>query len=289
MNLIEQYWAGVQRRLQAEVEGFNRLIAHQGEKGRENELSLARLLTSLVPSRYGVGSGLIFDQHGTESSQTDIVLFDAVDEPALLAQTNQVLFPVENVRGAVEVKTSIGKPEIEDIGEKVASVRALKPAVGALPLYAALGYGAKAEASTLAGHIRALKTDDADNRPDLFLALDLAMIGVSGKIATQLGWTLDGGADYLIGVAPLHKEPGNERKVGEFYEAPDDYGRTAVVAGSMFSVHHAGDGDYYLAESSRALLLFSEALVTALALADGRPAPGVHHYITPGMRDVITL
>lgn len=289
MDLIEQYWSGVQRRLQAEVEGFNRLIAHQGEKGRENELSLARLLASLVPSRYGVGSGLIFDQHGTESSQTDIVLFDAVDEPAILAQTTQVLFPVENVRGAIEVKTSAGKAEVLDIGAKVASVRALSPAVGELPLYAAVGYGATLEASTLADHLRSLKGDVHDNRPDLFLILDLAMIGVSGEIATKLGWDVEAGADYLVGVAPVHAGTGSGRTVGVFSEPPDDYGKTALVDGSMYSVHAAGDGGYYLAEASRALLLFSEALVTALALADGRSAPGIHHYITQPMRDLILL
>jgi len=41
MNLVGQYWRGVQGRLQAEVDGFNSLIWHQGELGRENEPSLA--------------------------------------------------------------------------------------------------------------------------------------------------------------------------------------------------------------------------------------------------------
>lgn len=289
MDLIEQYWSGVQRRLQAEVDGFNRLISHQGEKGRENELSLARLLASLAPSRYGVGSGLIFDSHGTESSQTDIILFDAVDEPAILAQTNQVLFPVENVRGAIEVKTSAGKAEVEDIGTKVASVRALAPAVGNLPLYAAVGYAGTLEAATLAGHLRALKSAEGDKRPDLFLVLDLAMLGISGDLARALGWELDEGEDYLIGVAPLHAEQSGGRVVGDFRSAPDGYGKSAMVNGSMFSVHNAEGHGYYLAESSRALLLFSEALLTALALADARPAPGVHHYITAVMRDLVLL
>lgn len=289
VDLIEQYWSGVQRRLQAEVDGFNRLISHQGEKGRENELSLARLLASLVPARYGVGSGLIFDSQGAESSQSDIVLFNAIDEPAILAQTNQVLFPVENVRGVIEVKTSAGKTEVEDIGVKVASVRSLNPAIGDLPLYAAVGYNATVSAATLAGHLRALKTPDGDRRPDLFLVLDLAMLGVSGDLARGLGWDLADDVDYLIGVAPLHTNPGRDRVSGEFLEPPDLYSKTTVVNGSTYSVHTAkGHGDY-VAESSRALLLFSEALLTALAQADGRPAPGIHHYITPMMRDLLPL
>lgn len=290
MNLIEQYWSGVQRRLQAEVDGFNRLISHQGEKGRENELSLARLLASLAPSRYGVGSGLIFDSHGMVSSQTDIILFESVDEPAILAQTNQVLFPVENVRGAIEVKTSAGQTDMKDIGAKVASVRALKPAIGELPLYAAVGYSGTLEPATLATHLRALKTAEGDGRPDLFLVLDLGLLGVSGDLARSLGWDLDKEVDYLIGVAPLHAtEQGCGRTIGKFQPPPEGYDKTALVNGSPLSIHNAQGHGYYLAESSRALLLFSEALITALALADSRPAPGVHHYITPVMRDLVLL
>src|SRR5437879_9254003 len=100
MSIVEQYWTGVLRRLQAEVENFNRLIEHQGEKGRENESSLARILERLVPTRYGIGSGLLFDAGGKQSRQMDIVVHEQGDEPALLAQTNQVLFPVANVRAA---------------------------------------------------------------------------------------------------------------------------------------------------------------------------------------------
>src|SRR5690606_22020378 len=96
-------------RLQAEVEGFNNIIEHQGEKGRENELSLSRMIERLAPTRYGVGTGLAFDSGGTQSRQTDVVIYDAIDEPAIFAQTNQVLFPIENVRAFVEVKTTMNK------------------------------------------------------------------------------------------------------------------------------------------------------------------------------------
>jgi hypothetical protein len=289
MHLVEQYWSGVQRRLQAEVDGFNSLISHQGEKGRENELSLARVLGSLIPSRYGVGSGLIFDSKGHESSQTDIVLFDAVDEPAILAQTNQVLYPVENVCGAIEVKTSVGKSEIEDIGEKVASVRALTSMTGPSPLCAAVGYRATQLIQTLASNLRSLKTADHDDRPDLFLVLDPGMVGMSSSIAQTLGWFVPDDQDYLLGVTPLQRRNDVSALVGDYEAAPDDDATSTIHRGNLYKIHSApGHGDY-LAESARALLLFSEALLTTLAIANGRPAPGFHHYIRREMRDLLLV
>ncbi|PLV48013.1 hypothetical protein X011_17725 [Mycobacterium tuberculosis variant microti OV254] len=287
VQLISQYWNGVLRRLQAEVEGFNSLISHQGEKGRENELSLARVLSNLIPGRYGVGSGLIFDTEGNESSQTDIVLFDAIDEPAILAQTNQILFPIENVRGAIEVKTSVGKDEIEDIGEKVASVRALVSRVGPAPLYTAVGYRVTQSIATIVKHLKSLKTDDGDNRPDIFLVLDPGIIGIRASIASKLGWEV-AESDYLIGVAPLQRRDGGVPLVGEYEPAPAGDAPTVVHGGNLFSIHSASDIEF-LADSARALLLFSEALVTTLATTDGHRPPGFHYYITPEMRDLLIV
>lgn len=285
MHLVENYWGGVQLRLQAEVEGFNSLISHQGEKGRENELSFARLLGSLVPSRYGVGAGLIFDRAGEESSQTDIILYDAIDEPAVLAQTNQVLFPVENVRGAIEVKTKVGKDEIEDIGDKVASVRRLAQHPDwEAPLTMAVGYKARQHPKTLVGHVRALPPQ---SRPDLFLILDPAIIGISPAVASGLPGLEDD--RYLIGVVPVQKrDDSGAGRIGEYESPRQSDSKREECRGVNYGVHETDSGPY-LAESARALLLFAEALTTSLALRDGRRRPGFHHYVTPAMRDVLLV
>jgi hypothetical protein len=288
VKLVSQYWRGVLRRLQAEVEDFNSLISHQGEKGRENELSLARMLGNLIPARYGIGSGLIFDTEGNESSQTDIVLFDAVDEPAVLAQTNQVLFPIENVRGAIEVKTAINGSEIEDIGEKVESVRTLNPKIDLAPVYTAVGYRATQTLETIAAHLRKLKTETSDNRPDLFLVLDPALIGMSARIARNLGWHIPESQEYLLGVTPLQEQSNGLVIIGKYEPVPDGAGTAVIHGGNLFTVHSVSGCDY-LADSARALLLFSEALLTTLATDNGRPSPGFHYYITAEMRDLLML
>lgn len=288
MKLVSQYWRGVLRRLQAEVEDFNKLINHRGEMGRENELSIARMLENLVPARYGVGSGLLFDSDGNDSLQTDIVLFDAVDEPAILAQTNQVLFPVENVRGAIEVKTNISGAELSDIGKKVKSVKALNPAIGNTPICAAVGYQATALLDTVMSHFKKLKTDTEDNRPDLFLVVDPAVIGMSARIARNLGWDVPESIDYLLGVTPLQVHQDGEATIGSYEPVPQGVSAGVLRDGNRFAVHSVSSKEY-LAESARALLLFSEALITTLATENRRSAPGFHYYITPAMRDLLLI
>lgn len=55
----------------------------------------------------------------------DILLFDQSDEPTVMAQTTQLLFPVEQVRAAVEVKSRLTAEEIRDCGAKRASLGSL--------------------------------------------------------------------------------------------------------------------------------------------------------------------
>jgi hypothetical protein len=288
MNLVSQYWRGVLRRLQAELEDFNRIIGHMGEMGRENEQSLARILENLVPARYGIGSGLIFDADGNDSKQTDIVIFNAVDEPAVMAQTNQVLFPIENVLAAIEIKTTVDGEEVTDIGEKVASLRALSPRTGKHPLYAAVAYKSSQHLETIAKHINNLKTEETDLRPDIFLVVEPAMIGLSAHIATELGWTLPDSADYLVGVAALQQQQENGKPQIGLYATADSPGATIMHEGNSLKAYSAGSTSY-VAESSRALLLFCEALLTTLATIDGRDKPGFHHYISEEMRDLLPI
>jgi hypothetical protein len=49
VSILARYWEGVLQRLEAEVYVFAQLVAHEGERGRENEVVIAR--TSMRSSR----------------------------------------------------------------------------------------------------------------------------------------------------------------------------------------------------------------------------------------------
>jgi hypothetical protein len=279
MAILEEYWSGVLRRLQAEVDTFNRLIDHQGEKGRENELSLARVLERLVPSKYGIGSGLLVDSQGNYSKQMDIVVYDHSEEPALMAQTNQVLFPVENVRLCIEVKTTADKEEIEDAVEKMTSIRDLK-SHSTHPSFAFVGYQASQLAKTIAGH---LKAGEQGSRLDFACVLQLGMFASKAKFAPGVAESEE---EHVVGVTLMHNRAKNARIAGSFMKPSDDDLTDVVYEGHQYPIVNVL-GEDFVCEPSRALLLFCESMLNALAPEDRRSV--LSHYLTDIGRELKRL
>jgi hypothetical protein len=281
MAIIDEYWSGVLQRLQAEVSVFNRLIAHQGERGRENEQALSRVLEGLVPRRLGIGTGMLFDISENYSKQTDIVLFDQVDAPTILAQTTQLLHPVEQVLICIEVKTTLDKEEIQDAAEKKESIRILvqddRPG---LPLFFLFAYSADTSPATLCRNLNAL-TDE--KRPDLTCVLDPGFLDVRSRL---LDPTLNDD-HYKCGVTLLHAlDNVGLRKQGKYVSAsPENRRSYEQRAGGLYPVvDHSGDR--MLSDPSRALLLFCEILIRSAALQSGQPLPVLSRYLRAPYRDL---
>lgn len=281
MSILEEYWSGVLRRLQAEVDSFNRLINHQGEKGRENELSLSRVLERLVPAKYGIGSGLLIDSRGNYSKQMDIIVYDRSDEPTLMAQTNQVLFPVENVRLCIEVKTTASKEEIEDAIKKKESISNLSSHSGH-PVFAFVGHKASQTSNTLAGHFRSA---DPRNRMDFACILQLGLFASKREFAPGI---VPGEDDnYIVGFTPLHKRMRGERISNEFMNPPGDPTATDLIfEGHSYPIVEV-NSDYHVCEPSRALLLFCESMLNSLAGPGSRSV--LSHYFTDKGREMIMV
>ncbi|MFF8478750.1 DUF6602 domain-containing protein [Streptomyces sp. NPDC015414] len=288
MSVVEEYWSGVLRRLQAEVDIFNKLIKHWGERGRENELSLARLLENLVPRRYGVGSGMVIDSEDRYSQQTDIVIFNQADEPAFLAQSNQVLFPLENVRACIEVKTTVNKEEIKESGAKRESLSKLVPKQGTHPLFHFVGYAPGQHAETLAGHVRDL---EENQRPDLFCIVDNGMIGGRRELLHPILRDAVGtDNDYIVAMTYLHdRNASGEREIGQYYKPPTDFTEARVLyQGGSYPIVKVGK-EWTVAEPSRALLIFCACLVHTLAVHEGRNPPASSHYLSGATLDISTI
>lgn len=204
MTLLEEYWNGVLRRLQAEVDGFNRIIGHQGERGRENELALARILQPLIPARYAVGTGIIIDASDNASKQCDVVLYEQADQARMLAQTNQLLHPVETVRVVIEIKTTLDKAEIDDAAGKKRSVDALQLIVSepprSSPLFVLFAYAADTSAGTVAKNILALPVGD---RPDLVCVITPGIVGGHTDLLAALSQGVQLG--LLVRTSQLHR------------------------------------------------------------------------------------
>jgi hypothetical protein len=280
--IVEEYWDGVVRRLQAEVDIFNRLIGHAGEQGRENELSLARLLENLVPRRLGIGSGIVIDSTGQRSQQTDIVIYDLADQPTVMAQTNQVIFPVEVVYAVVEVKTVLRAADLVDFASKKRSMDKLTSQFSTGPESLLLSYEAWAKPITVAEHIYDM---DSSTRPD-----GLCVINPGILAGTPAG--LSDGTGFRVGLAPLHERDGEgSRIIGNWRSMKSlPKGGVSIFEGTSYPVTRGpGRGWWLVGEPGRALLLFCEALLRSLALRKGLPKPAWSAYLGDTARDLLVL
>ena len=106
----------------------SKLFQHCGERGQFREHVIGQFLRPMLPECYGIGSGQVFSEDGTESREIDIVLYDRVFSGVLFRDAPSSLFPCESVYGSIEVKSNLTTAELESSIENVRSVKRLKRA-----------------------------------------------------------------------------------------------------------------------------------------------------------------
>ncbi|MEU2998615.1 DUF6602 domain-containing protein [Streptomyces sp. NPDC006995] len=285
-KVVEEYWSGVARRLQEEVDTFNKLIGHAGEQGRENELSLVRLIENLLPSTVGVGSGMVIDSHGKYSKQMDILIYDVSSQPSVMAQTNQVIFPVECVLLAIEVKTTLTEDEIKDCVGKKKSLTALRPENGnEPPRLAVMAYHAEGMAPTVTKNI--LAHCEAD-RPELICVVEPGMIAGSKRLLYR-----NDSLGYSVGVVGLHELDSVGKRISGEFKKPLDSERGARVlrAGSSYPIARLGmrKEDRVIGEPGRALLLFCAAIMDMLADVSSLRDSVINYYLQDPARELVEV
>ena len=119
---------GLHQRLAAEVARVRTTLSHPGEKGRGIEDHIRDALSEVLPLKVGVSHGFVVDSAGRQSKQMDIILYDRIGAPRILAspddQGHQV-FPVESTYACGEVKSRLSAPELKDTFDKCTSYKRL--------------------------------------------------------------------------------------------------------------------------------------------------------------------
>lgn len=77
------------------------------EKGAFREFFVASLLRPLIPSHFGVGSGVVVSAYGQQSRQTDLIIYDHRGVPPILLAGERGIFPIDSVLAVVEVKSTL--------------------------------------------------------------------------------------------------------------------------------------------------------------------------------------
>ena len=100
-------------------------LDHRGLLGRAREIFVAELLTPLLYPTMGACTGVIVDSEGTQSRQTDVIVFDRRIVPPLLLEASEGMIPAESALFAIEVKSSLNRREIRDAVEKGCALKDL--------------------------------------------------------------------------------------------------------------------------------------------------------------------
>ena len=197
----------------------------------------------MVPGRFGTGSGLLIDTQFNQSPQTDIVIFEHAMEPALFAQTTQLLHPIESVYACIEVKTSLQAQDLVDFAERTEKLRSLEGARthadgSTAPINCLFAYTAWALPTTVKKHVFQL---DPSVRPDVMIIVDQGLVGGAPD---QTGW--DG---YDLRLA-LVLDPSDSATPTPLHATNDDL---VDHLGGAYLRYRAKKDDYYYIDSARAL------------------------------------
>ena len=120
------------------VSGVGRELVRKFETARQGttpnavarpmEESARKQLRQVLPRSIGVGSGYVVDTKGNTSRQMDIVLYERNLCPVFCIndEPEASYYPCEGVIAVGEIKSVIGKKELVDSFEKIASVKSLE-------------------------------------------------------------------------------------------------------------------------------------------------------------------
>ncbi len=96
--------------------------------GDAMEYPVVEQLGQILPNGIGIGSGCVIDTKGATSRQMDVVLYERDICPVFCVNNSPetTYYPCEGVIAVGEVKSRIGKTQLEDAFEKMRSVKSLK-------------------------------------------------------------------------------------------------------------------------------------------------------------------
>jgi hypothetical protein len=97
--------------LAARLDAVRASISHAGEKGRDLERHVHKMLREILPPEYGLTTGFVASRFEdgviSLSPQLDIIIYDAIRHSPLIHLESCDVLPIESIYGYVEVKASL--------------------------------------------------------------------------------------------------------------------------------------------------------------------------------------
>ena len=110
-TLIQAYSTSIVRGLIERTKSLSNLN-HKLLKGELRELFVSNILDSFLTNQFGIGSGIIVNQKGEQSNQTDIIIYDNRVLPPFIKEQHLGVYPAECVLATIEIKSYLRKNEL---------------------------------------------------------------------------------------------------------------------------------------------------------------------------------
>lgn len=273
-KFLNRYFQSIYDKLEADALLFNRELPHEGLKGSENEQALADVLRNFLPARYGVEvNGLVIDRNGAVSRQCDIIIYDDISFPKYFRK----VFPIEIVFAVIEVKTELSKQQVDSALANESSLRALeyqpllsnswvtqtkeKKLSHAPPIHCIFGYrSSTVDFGTFISWFKEFPTQNRSN--DIF--------SYNTPFNHFIACSLDKGLIFCRGDGhrPHWLAIGDEERRERYFRA-------------------TGDGEQFLVDPAKALLLFLDVLWTMLKQSPRHPGFEIGSYMDDDLGAVI--
>lgn len=122
--MIHKYFQHISKLIAAESKMLQIFYKrHRGKLGEGREILLQRFLSNYLPKRFGVGSGFALFSETDISTEQDIIIYDALNNPVFFSEFHSAIFPSSAIQALIEVKSSLDKPELKKTIQKTSLVK----------------------------------------------------------------------------------------------------------------------------------------------------------------------
>lgn len=118
---IQQHTSALIKGLIAETESL-RNLDQKSLKGQLIELFTSRIVSRFLTSQFGMGTGVIVNQKGEQSKQTDIIIYDRRIMPPFIEEQKIGVYPAECVLAVIEVRSWVSEKVIKEYSDKAAKL-----------------------------------------------------------------------------------------------------------------------------------------------------------------------
>jgi hypothetical protein len=124
-EIVREIYRVINTRL-AQGRSQRKVIKNNLEAGLIAENVFRKMLRETLPLRFGVAKGKVISAEGKLSCHLDVIIYDAMNFPALFIDDNHnQILPVEGVYAVIEVKSNTTKSSLVEAFHELSSVRAI--------------------------------------------------------------------------------------------------------------------------------------------------------------------